>query len=101
MLQYTNRILLQLQLSHRSCLCCQNDVPSKTECRRLEETGEVDAASGHTGPITLYGHSGTPIEYVSDWNFVADYACVLRISFRAKLGVLERNLEKVTKKRYA
>ena len=42
--------------------------------------------------ITLFGHSGTQIAYASDWDFVAEHACVLRIAFRAKLSSLERNL---------
>ena len=53
----------------------------------------------HRAP-TILGHSGTQIAYASDWNFVAEHACVLRIAFRAKLNSLERGSEKLFKQGY-
>ena len=51
--------------------------------------------------ITFPDRSGTQTGYASDWNLATDHACVLRTAFRAKLNVLERNSETLTKNRYA
>ena len=51
--------------------------------------------------IASKGRSGTLIGYASNCNFAADYAYVFRILFRAKLSVLEQDLEMVSKNGYA
>ena len=81
-------------------LCYQSDVLSKTECRRLQKTGEGGITGGHTDSITLFGCSGMPLRYVSDYNFVANHACVLRVASRAKLNSLERDSGKLIKHGY-